>query len=70
MTRSHWQANEYMKTAKQTQADVDREKAVQDEIDAAAKRYRRKEFLAMLAYYGCWIAIGLFLAYQLYQRGA
>jgi len=24
MTRSQWQANEYMKTAKQTQADVER----------------------------------------------
>ncbi len=55
---------------KWSEADMAREKSVQDEIYAAAKRYRRKEFLAMLAYYGCWIAIGLFLAYQLYQRGA
>ena len=55
---------------KWSEADMAREKDVQDEIDAAAKRYRRKEFFAMLAYYGCWIAIGLFLAYQLYHRGA
>lgn len=55
---------------KWSEADMAREKSVQDEIDASAKRYRRKEFLAMISYYGCWIAIGLFLAYHLYQCGA
>ncbi len=55
---------------KWSEAEMARDKSVQDEIDAAAKRYRRKEFLAMLAYCGCWIGIGVFLAYQLYQRGA
>lgn len=70
MTKSPRYVDRYTDIRKWSEADMAREKSVQDEIDAATKRYRRKEFLAMLAYYGCWIAIGLFLAYQLYQRGA
>lgn len=70
MIRSTRHLDRYTDIRKWSEADMAREKSVQDEIDAAAKRYRRKEFLAMLAYYGCWIAIGLFLVYQLYQRGA
>lgn len=70
MTRSQRHVDRYTDIRKRSEADMVREKSVQDEIDAAAKRYRRKEFLAMLAYCGCWIAIGLFLTYQLYQRGS
>ena len=68
MTRSHWQANEYMKVAKMTQADVDREKAVQDEIDASAKRYRIKERLCFLSVCLGYLAIGVFGAYCFYVR--
>ena len=68
MTRSHWQANEYMKVAKLTQADVDREKAVQDEIDSAAKRYRMKERLCCLLVFLGYLAIGVFGAYCFYVR--
>lgn len=68
MTRSHWQANEYMKMAKLTQSDVDRERSVQDEIDAAAKRYQWKERLCCLGVYLCYLAIGVFCAYCFYVR--
>lgn len=70
MSRSSRHVDRYTDIRRITDADVAREKSVQDEINASAKRYRRKEFLTMMAYCGCWVAIGLFLAYQLYQRGA
>lgn len=70
MAKSPRYVDRYTDIRKWSEADMVREKSVHDEIDAAAKRYRRKEFLAMLAYCGCWIAIGLFLTYQLYPRGA
>lgn len=70
MARSNRHIDRYTDIRKWSEAEMAREKSVQDEIAAAAKRYRRKEFLAMMAYCGCWVAIGLFLAYQLYQRGA
>lgn len=68
MTRSHWQANEYMKTAKLTQADVDRQKAAMDAHDRAVRRHKLKERFCMVAYYGCWAVTGLFFAYCLYMR--
>lgn len=55
---------------KWSEAEMAREKSVQDEIDAAAKRYRRKELACKLAIFAIWLAIGFFLAYQLYQRSA
>ena len=70
MAKSPRYVDRYTDIRKLSEAEMARDKSLQDEIDAAAKRYRRKEFLAMLGCCGCWIAIGLFLAYHLYQRGA
>lgn len=55
---------------KWSEADMAREKSVKDEIDTAAKRYRRNELACKWFICAIWLAIGIFLAYQLYQRGA
>ncbi len=68
MTRSHWQANEYMKMAKLTQADVERQKAAMKAHDESLRRHKRKERICMVAYYGCWVVTAVFFAYCLYMR--
>lgn len=68
MSRSNWQANEYMKTAKLTQADVARKNAAMKAHDEALRRYKWKQRLAMLGVCACWLAVGLFFAYSLYSN--
>lgn len=53
---------------KWSEADMAREKSVQDEIDVAAKRYQWKERLCCLGVYLCYLAIGVFCAYCFYVR--
>lgn len=68
MSRSTRHVDRYTGIRKWSEAEMAREKSLQDEIDAAAKRYRRKEFWCMIAYYGCWVAIGIFIALYLLNR--
>lgn len=57
MTRSQWQANEYMKTAKQTQADVERAEMWQRVLDRKARSQRIKERIVTWAVIGCLIIV-------------
>lgn len=70
MTRSHWQANEYMKMSKLTQADVDRQKAAIDAHDERIRSYKRKERLCILGVCLGWVAIGAYMAYAIWRDGA
>ena len=70
MSPSTRYVDRYTDIRRETQSDVDREKAVQDEIDAAAKRYRRKELACKLAICAIYFAIGIIAAYVLYKKGA
>lgn len=63
MTRSQWQANEYMKTAKQTQADVERVQMWQRVLDRKARSQRIKERIVTWAVIGCLVVVVVRLFY-------
>jgi len=63
MTRSHWQANEYMKTAKQTQSDVERAEMWQRVLDRKARSQRIKEWIVTWAVIGCLVLVVVRLFY-------
>lgn len=68
MSRSSWQVNEYMKSAKLTDSDVARQNAAMKAHDEAIRRYKWKQRFAMIGVCGCWLVVGLFFAYSLYSR--
>ena len=63
MTRSQWQANEYMKTAKQTQADVERAQMWQRVLDRKARSQRIKERIVTWAVIVCLLVVVVRLFY-------
>lgn len=63
MTRSHWQANEYMKTAKQTQSDVERAEMWQRVLDRKARSQRIKERIVTWVVIGCLVVVAVRLFY-------
>ena len=69
MARSERHVDRYTDIRRETQDDVDREKAVQDEIDAAAKRYRRKELACKLAICAIYLGLGILAAVVIYVKG-
>ncbi len=63
MTRSQWQANEYMKMAKQTQADVERAQMWKRVLDRKARSQRIKERVVTWAVIGCLVVVAVRLFY-------
>lgn len=63
MAKSPRYVDRYTDIRKWSEADMAREKSVQDEIDAAAKRYRRKELACKLAICAIWLGIGFAFFY-------
>lgn len=68
MAKSPRYVDRYTDIRKWSEAEMAREKSLQDEIDAAAKRYQRKERLCFLGVCLGYLAIGVFGAYCFYIR--
>ena len=63
MTHSQWQTNEYMKTAKQTQADVERAQMWQRVLDRKARSQRIKDRIVTWAVIACLVVVAVRLFY-------
>lgn len=69
MAKSPRYVDRYTDIRKLSEAEMARENSVQDEIDAAAKRYRRNELACKLAICLTYLGLGIFAAVVIYVKG-